>query len=378
MSRGRYLLEKAFEHQAPVTAIKLILSIWPNAAHVKDEWGQLAIHDLVKCKGFPCLETYKAVVQANPNAVRVRDPQSKNLPIHALLARGFVPFDCRYVDILFLLLEAYPESVYEVDARQQLLPLELACLISCRIRAAASSDKQDMKDLVDKLTGGSLPPLQFACRYGVGQQVFLWIEELFDPYCCSLSDVCHPMQQVSLEGKLPLHEICHHGNQATVAVQFVLDRYPAAVSKKCKAGNLPLHYACRHVEKHRAASLFLLARAYPEALSVTDDDDGLLPAHWLCQNPATTVELVQELITPAAARIPTITTGDYPLHYACRHLQDSEAILRVARCYPGALTEPNTEGWFPALSVCSNPDATLDVVYELLRCWPDVVLRTRN
>jgi ankyrin repeat protein len=116
--RGGFLLHTACECAAPIEVIKYVLELYPDAARVPSEDGQLPIH-YACARRTACTDVVALLLNEFPDAVRCAS-RNKMLPLHVALNKGAA------VEIVFQLLDTFPESA-GIKAQNDELAIHIAC-----------------------------------------------------------------------------------------------------------------------------------------------------------------------------------------------------------------------------------------------------------
>jgi ankyrin repeat protein len=259
--------------------ISMLLQAYPEAARVQDEDGRLPLHCVCESASFP--ELIKMLVEAYPGGPRVRNISGRS-PLH--LACGACTGDKESLQILHLLLEACPESINMTDEENN-RPSD--CL---KINWIGYYGTKNDLILHDTIIG------KFS------QCLVKLILDAFPEKC---------MEQDN-RGMIPLHyasvsraphffkyvvALLEAGSSADgLIVQDKKGRTPWQILKRraCKRDKnkmLPLHRIVASSDRLNAKSLKLFLDAYPAGVT-TADKYGLLPFHYACLNPTSSVEVL--------------------------------------------------------------------------------------
>jgi ankyrin repeat protein len=318
-------------------AIQALLSAYPQAAKSLDGDGMLPLHHacLVGVSETSIvtnlIETYPASVQF---PVIPRDEKDKVYPIHLAMrhtvesGRAFNTQN----EIIYLVLEKYPDAAKLRDAHVGLYPFHLALLtrrpvnILKKLMALTPDAVSEIIHIYDKKTEKTTATTALHVFASVGP-TYLKPTEIVDMVGAFLSYYRDCAKQEDGNGRLPLHEVWSTVTDYDVdsrnamvnalleinpegthvfdtdmksplsyavfqrdyfGVQKVLPLYPEAAHKKAHDGSLPLHQLCdlgaRGVHTEKIEKIMdLLLQANPQA-AFEVDNMGNLPLHKLAES----------------------------------------------------------------------------------------------
>jgi ankyrin repeat protein len=157
----------------------------------------------------------------------------------------------------------------------------------------------------------------------------------------------------------------HQGPPNVELMQQLFESKPAEAKRRFLYGQTLLHRAVESFP-NRGDVVLCILEAYPEALSV-EDDNGFLVLHRLLfsGNWYKSHEIMQLVpkfveVCPDSVITPT-STGRLPLHLACQRTESLELVEYLLDCFPDACHYRDDEGKFPldhALEV-TDPNASI-------------------
>mmetsp|Transcript_19756 Transcript_19756/g.54412 ORF Transcript_19756/g.54412 Transcript_19756/m.54412 type:complete len:461 (-) Transcript_19756:3185-4567(-) len=160
-------------------------------------------------------------------------------------------------------------------------------------------------------------------------------------------------------------------NPPVVAVEAVYNAYPQAISILDHAkGGSPLLYACSF-EASRNVVDFLIQK-YPEAVSISRKD-GAIPLAMACSYRAPP-EVLDLLIRnyPQGIKI-TSSDGWYPLHAAVACEAPRDAVQRLHEAFPESVVDTQNSTQSTALHLACSKRSSPNVVEFLLQVAPESV-----
>jgi ankyrin repeat protein len=372
-------LAMALERRYPLVAIRYLVERGPAGAEIvllhQGPGGALPMH--VAVRGYHDeqlqIEVARYLVQQCPQSLRHQDASGR-LPLHAALHYG-AP-----VELAWLLVEEYPASLQIKDAQGR-LPVHVAA--ACGVPLGLLRGLIDMGPAslhVEDAAGGL--PLHLAvitARRRSRQTAEAAVGLLVERYPLALrvadaqgrlplhwaainlsgggDEVGHGVviravfsaclaatREQDSHGSLPLHLLLSAG-ASTELVRDVVHAFPKALGHADQSGSLPLHLAASSGSRQSADTARFLVEQHPKALQQVDGR-GDLPLHAAvsspAQDPLVALELAQLLVDgwPASVRVPS---------------QDCGALL-------------------PLHLAASNPTMPVDVVFFLLRSWPEALI----
>lgn len=181
----------------------------------------------------------------------------------------------------------------------------------------------------------------------------------------------HPDALFQSFGYRPIDIACEM-NASLEVVSFLHFQDPSAVRRPLQDGRYPLHVALSFYRKQSASVIDFLLNVFPEA-ATKRDSRGHYPLHHAAFSGAPVV-ILQRLhaICPESASA-TDDKSWTPLHYACRYLRNNEDNLAIisflVNVAPTALTIQNQGGWTPVMTGVGHE--TPEVISFLLERTPN-------
>lgn len=295
---GYLPLHIACENKPSLNIIIFLLDVYPKAAQIKGTFGCLPLH--IACRNGASADVVEILLRAYPKAVQMQNIHGW-LPIHGT---------CE-TNIVRTLLEAYPDGAMVPDGDGR-LPLHSACIGGASLEtypASIVAEDRPRKSPEFYLKHGAED------NYGI-EYVFLFHNAIrFGLSVHLLKLLLQAFPESSLKrdnnGMLPLHHACAStaphfiayvmallgsNNDHCFKTQDYQGRTPSQLlkhtaSRHDKNEMLPLHRLAACSKHLSEKSLLLLAKAYPESLT-SPDKYGILPFHYACLNPESSVELL--------------------------------------------------------------------------------------
>jgi ankyrin repeat protein len=264
----------------------------------------------------------RAMLEARPNSIRARDPETNAVPLHAAAARS----SPETVDFLAV---TWPRGL-QIRDNDGWLPLHFA----------ATREDANGPEVVRILARTWVPglevadddgflPLHIATQHGVLRVVQGLAEASPQGVRARTND-----------GSLPFHIACV--TDAPDVVEYLANQWNQAVQERVHNGCLPLHTAAR--QSSSLGVVRLVANAYPAALELCDDALGWYALHWAAPRSLEVAQFIYRGF-PRALRIRG-TDGWLPLHLASQ--RDAAEALAVVQFFVaewrGALLEKNVWG----------------------------------
>jgi ankyrin repeat protein len=279
------------------------------------------------------LEEIKNLVQDFPGAVKARNKE------------GVCPLDvaCLYgarLEVIQFLAEQYPAAV---KIRGGYNRSHSNCNVG-RLRMPWSNR------MTSTFVHRRLP-LHWACRGNASLEVIRYVLEL-EP-----DAIAAP----GLRGMLPLHEACRSNrrteSETLKVIHYLVSKYPNAVKiTDMEWGYLPLHAALgRRPGKSPSVIEFLIKR-YPKALTI-ENKNGQLPLHLACAR-ETPVQVIQCMVKQYNASIVARDIkGKLPIEIACRRQAPADIMESIVADAWG-------DDWPPLHFACIH-HASLDAIHYL-------------
>jgi len=382
--------------------IQYLVASNPSSLEIVDVHNETPLHIACTNGNIKAGRTISLLLKECPSSVYQRNVCGW-LPIHVLCKRPegkktkLIMNDEAAIDVLNLLIKAYPDSVTQSDddSEQNHIPNHIPLH-----KAVTNKSPAFCKVLVDAYpesikqpnVRGCLP-FHFACDNGRLDTV----EYLFGLY-----PEC--LQIRGNRGYLPIHEAANHPGENTVQiVQFLLRHDPECISKTIVSGDrdngfswrqgngaLPLHVVCSRWDQFNVTEL--LYDLYPEAILIRNGRGQLpidivrekldeLPVNGIVYNEKYQHRM-QDLISflqtqmnyarraqyENAMRMPD-SNGSLPLHNALFAEDPLGTIKLLVKGNPDAVNVPNGSDMYPLDLACQF--STLGVVKYLAELSPD-------
>jgi ankyrin repeat protein len=334
--------------------IQFLVNKYPDALLAPSSTQLLPLHYASCAKNVP-LSVIEYLVKENPTAVKVSSYQGL-LPLH--LAAYF----CESAQVFLFLYEAYPSAIGMKDA----------CGCTCLHVACAALASPDLIMNIISWHPESLRiedgfgrlPLHIACLTDAPVNVIKYMAESFPESLV--------MKDSEEEGDLPLDMVAsraHHASEDVIEC-LVLNGMP------------PLHFACYY--KASIQTLRFLNEKYPAMITAVFGKDQFRPLHYACLSSNSSerlLEIVDFLLEqdPDAMHARSTTTGELPLHVACRGQAGIplEVIERLFEQSPAAIKCVDNDGLSP-LDVACGHDAELDIIFFLVMKDPAQLRRFKK
>lgn len=259
----------------------------------------LLLHRAISSRAIS-VDMLQLVMNAYPDGIRQKDGRP-SLPLS--LAVDFdVPFDC-----FRLILSRYPDAARVREEWDVSLPLH-QCLEHGKSEALVSSLLDVYPQAASTNTRFRETALHLACNGGFSLAIVRRLYQLY-PEAVTVQDTCT---------ELPLHSACEAVSSSVQVVEFLLEKYPEGAQSRNEWGRLPLHCAAR---KASTEVVQFLIEIYSNAVHVTDNH-GLLPLHWACSYGAS-LEVIQLLLAHF--------DGD-ERHHSGLNITDNNGLLPIHLC----------------------------------------------
>ncbi len=355
-------LHTACYKKASLDIVQQLLAAWPASVSERTASKKLPFH--VAITGGAGADVIKALIVALPDSVRDRDLTYGQLPLH--WACNTAPF----AEQLAVLLEAYPEAIFE--KRDGGLPLHIALKSSASEGAVSVLLKADPSAARDTDSSGSLP---LHCAFGSGLYPSLGVVRLL------LSAYPEAAMEVDGRGDLPLHlaltRFVDFGENTGV-VSLLVAASPESVQRKGYDNLFPLHML---VKRDPPLSLVTaMLDAFPNAAR-KPDQKRRFPLHFAASFMASESVIAALLSVHPAALRETDNDGAAPLHAACTNragldienldLAGLDVVRLLAEADPSMLRQKTNTGFFP-LHHAASSKASLGVVSYLLEAAPEI------
>jgi len=273
------------------------------------------------CCLCPPLDTVKAIYEANPEAIYVKEPCKQSLSMH--LAAAF---------------EA---------------PLEIVQFIHSKNDRAVRTPRND-----------GVYPIHLACGYYRGDPSV--INYLLDQYPEGATKVC------SVIHWSPLHSASHGGISDLDVMKRLHNADPSMIRSQDRHNRTALHLACLSKHGNPALIEFLMQTA-PETAGVEDNLFGRTPLHLLCINQAPdTIRVMLDLL-PETVDISNTYGGASILAWAAMK-NTPQAVDYLARRFPHMLSLPTQdEARYTPLYCAIYNDAPIETMNVLIEHYPQAL-----
>ena len=231
--------------------------------------------------------------------------------------------------ILMLLLQAYPDTMHDIQERffRMWTPL------------TSSQNQRDFWPTYHILKGSRIPtPLHITCYR---EQISIEAIQLL------LEKNSEDVREKDSRGCTPLHILCDN-NSFGDAFDLLLEIYPDALREKDCEGDTPISTLIRNDRYDLAQSLLI---KYPEVVR-KKRDDGSTVLHELCYEGVSKAEVELWLEHYPQAIREKSSYGVTPLHQACLSRASLEIIELLVEKYPEAVREKNLDGHTPLHFAC--------------------------
>jgi ankyrin repeat protein len=196
------------------------------------------------------------------------------------------------------------------------------------------------------------------------------------------------------EGRLPLHALLEDESlresdalnlnlidtdDLLEIIAFLVGKNPGSLSARNQGGELPLHVACA---THTSVEIirFLVDQA-PQSILMPRTTDGAYPLHAALERGASldsvfsdsdVIKMLLERHDPVTIMLRN-NAGETPLHVACRCGVPFEIVESLVHHYKASSQVVTPQGDLPLFLACATAEPSLDIIYLLLKIYPDVV-----
>ena len=295
--------------------LKNIIMLYPDGVKVKDsENGYTLLH--IGTSNKANVEIIRILIEAYPDAVKEKD-EYRYFPLH-LAAEANAS-----IEVINLLIEAYPDAVTAKGAEDN-IPIHLAAY-GASIEVVIALLKAYPDGVKKREDDKKIIPLHIAAESKASVEVLNLLIKKY-PYGVIIEDE---------GGNIPLHYAIRSRNIDKIIA--LLKAYPEGIKKTCSEKMLPLHIAIEYQSPLEIINLLL--ESYPEALK-KKDNLGCLPIHIAIEN-YSSLDVINALLKlyPDGAKVKDRIFGRLPLHYAIRNKVSSEIINVLHSAYPVAIYE---------------------------------------
>jgi ankyrin repeat protein len=297
--------------------VRLLLEQWPESVHERAE-SSLPLH-LALFSESPSVEVVRIVLDAHPEALQEKDHDGSTV-IHKAVRNGSVPHE-----VLRLVVDARPELLLEADDAGD-LPIHVA------LRTALPTVESTVELLADS---------------------------------CPRS-----LRVANAQGHRPVHVAILTDN--VEAVRTFAEVSPEGLRETDAQGNTPAHLAasCDYASAELAT---LVVEAWPESLLATNEN-GDTPIHVAIDRAFPSSEALEVFLeqSPESLRVAN-AHGIHPLGVAIarNHLPIVNLIVDQV---PDSARQVDPRGNCPLFLAAENEHMDLNVVFLLLKAWPNVVV----
>jgi ankyrin repeat protein len=194
------------------------------------------------------------------------------------------------------------------------------------------------------------------------------------------------------EGRLPLHAILEDASvdgtplrrgleedvlntdDVLKIIAFLVDQDRESLNARNQDGELPLHVAC--VTSANPEIIEFLVDYAPGSLFLPRTTDGAYPLHVALERGASSdTEVIKMLLKrhdPATIMLRN-NAGETALHVACRCGVPFEIVQSLVHHYKASVQAVTPQGDLPLFLVCATVEPSLDVIFLLLKLYPDLV-----
>ena len=430
-SEGILPLHAACGDGAPISVIKMLLKIYPQAAQAKSDDGYLPLMcHLLMQSDSPSEDIVSVLLDSFPRAAAIGD-ENNQLPIHAAcMATGVSK------NIFTMLLRAYPQGAYVCDV-EGFYPVDYAAKnkdAATRKFALASLIANDPEEFrghyeeenvetekITMVTDINVDLLLNGPGLATNSRVANVTDDIIDDILTSftfgdetqeappliratsyeLASVSSVIDEKSL--LLHLQQCLGSGSSPSQAIMTTLmERYPTSARVTNAKNQLPIHLACKTVDFSQAMFAMLLC-AYPQG-AYASDVDGMCPIDYAVSNknqsvrkaavaalvesdkqvhmspssssPADTTSTISERNEPAPHKeqhAPEVEkTLLHHLEHCLEHnLSPSKAIVtKITETYPASALVTNAKNQLPIHLACMATGVSENIMSQLLIAYP--------
>jgi len=157
----------------------------------------------------------------------------------------------------------------------------------------------------------------------------------------------------------------------------ILSTDPGAVCRQDKNGCLPLHIACCS-PAHLEIVQFLTSQDV--GTLHTTNNNGCLPIHAACATGSVPLEVIKHLLEVGGSQL-TLSArnheGALPMHLLCKSEPSLAVVKFLMQSYSSSLLVKTNGGDLPIM-LAANHNASVDVVFELLKAYPDALSQMKT
>ena len=313
-----------FNKNATSDLINELIMLYPLALQKTNDEGNLPLH--MACAGKAKEEVIQKLLEENPNAASKKNVKGK-LPLHVACENNVPPY------IILCLLSFFPDAAKEKDDGGN-LPIHLEC--------------QHYIDL------SSLEKLKALIR---AHPISKCIQnnKLKAPSCYFKRDSRDELISYAM---MAIRE----GLSVHLIMLLLADFQEDAQDWKDENGDCLLHHACRKSgDEISCRTIAFLLHWCPNSPSIVNN------------NGQTPKDLLQEAACykDSAGRLLLHRFAGLKIHYAFELNVTEDVINFVADAYPGSISVPDFNGMLPLHHACLNNWNCEDVLFTLLKRYPD-------
>jgi len=371
------LIEHAIDSNPNLHFLEELLCKVPGSSRIKTfSEGKLPLVHAITTPHCPIMvpEILRVLIDDFPDALKIPDDESGDLPIH------IIPFcfagsdDVDYPAAVQLLIDRYPEGL---SCPNECGELPLHVLVHCFADTYDGGGTQIMQVL--RLMSEGYQEAHMVCDNAGNlplhlASVFYHRNLYFRRFLVEQND--QALQTRNLKGNLPLHLALENTERGGghFGATILVEAFPGGLREEDASGNLPLHLALMLDRQYSLEFIQYLLDRYPEAVRHANAKSSL-PLHVLCSNPRAShafIVLLTEAF-PEAVHLED-ASGSLPLHRALKEndvFHSTESIQYLLDLYPEAVLHANAEGCQPLHVLCSNLYAKSAFIDLLAAVFPE-------
>lgn len=333
--------------------IQTLLRAWPDAVRVRLPNGAVALH--LAAAQYDSESFVRDILTTHPPAIQIETADGR-LPLDYAIAGK------ANIHVVNLLLDAWEESRNRIDAK------------GVSFLAKAISNARDAEIVQAFCTKENLSLADANGRTILHHAITEHKAQHLD---LILRVAPHLTSQPDAAGCLPLHTAVGIPHFPSVYLEKLIQLFPEALKSPCtEVGNLPLHQMLCHAGPlPQATNIRYLVKCYPEALKVRNGAD-LIPLQLFQQ---TSGHLLWRTYDKAQNILCELVDPKLPLHDVARwcHFLSPEIRNELLRTRTMASNRRDADGWYAWQVAASNRNASLSLVYDLLRLSPLTLQHTK-
>lgn len=286
----------------PLALVEKLVRLAPDSIQIRNKDGNLPLHIACKSsrKDLPS-DVVRLLLQAYPGGAQVKATHYAQLPLH-LACRGSVSHQ-----LVSDLVQIYPRATYVKDKTGS-LPLHLA------MRVDASIETINLLIEANPTSLKVIPSQELRSYIARGnRQSFLWLHKaIYNGFSINLVNLLVKFLPKELlkrdtDGMLPLHHACQskcpcYHDYVETLLNTNKKFLRRQISTKDNSQRLPLHRLAMNSNTVPKNLVRRIVDVYPESVS-SRDKYGMIPFHYACLNPSTTVELLLYFLLHSPAEI---------------------------------------------------------------------------